>query len=176
MKLEDKLEELKEEISKFKRKLDNVWETSYKDFIQRFPFKDDASKIDKLSPDDIYNPGTPGYFLDYVEHKLKLLGHIHVPSDRPWRNARDNIDEFKGLLKIAVSNASLADKIDAKWQNIPGWGGDKHYAKKIIFLYHPDEVIPIFKTVHLEHFIKSLGLWTDINERAKEKYGKSYDK
>jgi|Deesub1362B_J571_1020462.scaffolds.fasta_scaffold00003_171 hypothetical protein len=175
MNLEDKIEEFKDEIDKFKKRLNDIWETSYKELIKRFPFKYEPDKIDDLSPDDIYNPGNPGYFLDYVEHKLKLLGHIYVPSDRPWRSARDNLDEFKRLLKIVVNDISLADKIDAEWQNLPGWGGDKHYAKKIIFLYHPDEIIPIFKTKHLEHFNKVLGLWNKVNEKALGKYKKSYE-
>lgn len=146
------------------------------EFASRFPFREKPELIDNLTSKDVYNPGVSGYFLDYVEHKLKPLGHIYVPSDRSVRSARDNLDDFKKLLKIAVDDsASLADKIDAEWDTLSGWGGDRHYAKKLVFCYYPDEVVPIFKTEQLEHFVKILGLWENNDEKAVNRFGKEYD-
>ena len=54
-----------------------------------------------------------------------------------------------------------------------GFGGDKHYAKKLLFLYYPEDVIPIFKTEHLEHFATQLGLMDAVDKRCKELFGKS---
>lgn len=74
--------------------------------------------IDKITPDDVYNPGKEGYLLHYLEHKLKPLGHLHVPSDRPWRNAREDIETFKELLRIAVDEEkSLAEKLMRNGRN-----------------------------------------------------------
>lgn len=172
-----RLAEMKEKVKEgYGKKIEAAWDL-WKEFINRFPFREKPELIDNLTPEDVYNPGVSGYFFDYIEHRLKPLGHIYLPSDKPWRNARDNLDEFKKLLKVAVDDSiSLADKIDADWDRLSGWGGDRHYAKKIVFCYYPEEVIPIFKTEHLEHFVKVLGLSDRVNRIAVTKYGKSYDK
>ena len=175
MSIESKLVEMKEKVEEVRTRIEDAWRLQ-QEFVSRFPFREKPELIDDLIPKDVYNPGVSGYFLDYIEHKLKPLGHIYVPSDRPWRNARDNLDDFKKLLKIAVDDSvSLADKIDAAWDSLSGWGGDRHYAKKLVFCYYPDEVVPIFKTEHLEHFVKILGLREDIDEKAVNRFGKGYD-
>jgi len=83
------------------RKHGKVW----REFIECFPFREKTESIDNLSPEEVYNPGVSGYFLDYIEHKLKPLGHIYVPSDKPWRSAGENLETFKELLKIAVNES-----------------------------------------------------------------------
>jgi hypothetical protein len=51
---------------------------------------------------------------------------------------------FKQLLKIAVDpNRTLADKVDAGWDGIPGFGGDRIIAKKIIYLFNLGDALPI---------------------------------
>jgi hypothetical protein len=49
-------------------------------------------------------------------------------------------------------------KVDAPWEEISGLGLDKHIAKKIIycFNYENREMLPIFKTAHLRHFVNSI--------------------
>ena len=66
----------------------------------------------------------------------------------------------------------ICRKIDS-WDRLKGFGGDKHYAKKLLFLYYPEDVIPIFKTEHLEHFAAQLGLMDAVDKRCKELFGKS---
>jgi hypothetical protein len=71
------------------------------------------------------------------------------------------------------TSKSKSAKIDASWEDIKRFGGDKTVAKKIIFCYYPEEVLPIFKTEHLEHFATKLKL--DFKKEAHDDYSKSYD-
>ena len=176
MSVVSKLVEVKEKVVvDYGGEIGEAWAV-WREFIKRFPFREEPEAIDSLTPEDVYNPGVGGYFLDYVEHKLKALGHIYVPSDKPWRAARDNLEIFKKLLRIVVSeDVSLAEKIDAEWGMLPGWGGDRHYAKKIVFCYYPEEVIPIFKTEHLEHFLRILGLLEEAYRKAQAMFQRSYE-
>ena len=175
------IEKFKDEVKK--RLSDKQWGATIRDawkileeFRERYPFVEKPELIDKITPDDVYNPGKEGYFLHYIEHKLKPLGHIHVPSDKPWRYARDDIETFKELLKTVVDEEkTLAEKVDARWENLKGWGGDKHYAKKIIFCYYPDNILPLFKTEHVERFIEIISGNTLYKNKAYDRYGRSYD-
>jgi hypothetical protein len=173
----EQLSEAREKVeADYSENIKETWHVWKEEFIKKFPFREKPELIDNLTPDDVYNPGISGYFLDYIEHKLKNFGHIHVPSDKPWKSAKDNLDLFKKMLKIAVNDKiSLAKKIDAEWDKLPGWGGDRHYAKKIVFCYYPENVIPIFKTEHLEHFLEKLRLLDDAYKKAQVKYQMSYE-
>ncbi|MHA1665617.1 MAG: hypothetical protein ACTSVW_07285 [Candidatus Njordarchaeales archaeon] len=123
-------------------------------FRRKYPFKANPSLIDNLTPDDLFKVGED-YFFRWIEHTLRPLGSISVGSAAVWRNACKQLEDFKDLLRIAVSDRPLSEKIDAPWEKIIGMGGDKHIAKKIIACYD-DNVIPIFKTEHLEHFYDRL--------------------
>lgn len=68
---------------------------------------------------------------------------------------------------------SITQKIDSHWEDIKGFGGDKTIAKKIIFCYYPDKILPIFKTEDLEHFANQLQI--DFRKGAYETFGKSYE-
>ncbi len=116
-----------------------------------FPFKTNPSSIDALTSEKLHHPpNKPDYFFYWVEHGLKPLGKITVGSIAPWKNACKKIEVFKQLLHSAMDpNLSLPEKIDLKWEEISFFGGEKLIAKKIISMYH-DEVLPIFKTEHLE--------------------------
>ena len=158
-----------------KRKVKEAWK-HYKEFIRRFPFREKPEKIDELTPEELYNPGSRNYFFYYVEHKLKELGHLRIGSAVTWIKAVENIEIFKRLLKIAVSNEPLNRRVDAEWQSIPFWGGDKTVAKKIIFLYDPENIVPIFKTKDLEHFVEQIGISREeIDSKANSKFGIAYD-
>ncbi len=63
------------------------------------------------------------------------------------------------MLYIAVDKEkSLSEKVDAPWEKISHLGADKHIAKKIIFCfnYERGEVLPIFSTAHLKHFVNQV--------------------
>lgn len=164
-----------EELGNDFKKIKEAWR-AHQEFLRKFPFRENPEEVDNLTPIRLYNPGSYDSFFYYLEHKLKALGHISVPSDAPWRNAKENLDLFKSLLKTAVDESkSVAEKIDVKWEQIPRWGGDKHFAKKIIFCYFPEKGIPIFKTEHMEHFVEVLGLAPEKEKISNQKFNKSYD-
>ena len=66
---------------------------------------------------------------------------------------------LRRLLHVAVDRKkTLAEKVDAPWDQIKGLGRDRHIAKKIIFCfnYENGDVLPIFKTQDLEFFINKI--------------------
>ena len=145
-----------------------------KRFLKAYPFRDQPDDIDLLVPDKIYNPGDKQTFLYWIEFGLRDLGHIRVGSALYAENARDNPEKFKELLRTVVNDSlSISQKIDAHWEDIKGFGGDKTIAKKILFCYYPEKVLPIFKTDDLEHFAKNLRI--SFQKEAYEVYGKSYE-
>jgi hypothetical protein len=167
----------KEFMAEFDRsELDAAWR-NHAEFIKRYPFREHPELIDKLTPDDIYKKGAEDYFFLWVEHRTRALGAIFTYGGLVYPNAVANIDKFKKLLKIAVDDAKpLREKIDAPWEEIKGFGGDKLIAKKIIFLYYPEKMIPIFKTDHLERIMEGLGVSEEeLERRAKGSYGRGYD-
>jgi len=56
---------------------------------------------------------------------------------------------------------------------IKGLGGDKHIAKKIIYLYNSKDTLPIFKTEDLEYFVEKLKL--DKDREALKIFNKPYN-
>ena len=126
-------------------------------FLERFPFRNPGA-IDALRYEEVYSPGSGDYFFYWLEHKLRDLGAIAVGSTRPYVNAANNLEAFKGLLWVTVDDGkSLAEKVDAGWDKIKGFGGDRHIAKKIIYLYNHEEAFPIYKTEDLKQFVEELG-------------------
>jgi len=170
------IDNLRAEATGFEEEFEEVHSRAlrlHKEFLAKFPFSQDLSSIDNLKEIDVYNPGSHDYFFYWVEHKLKPLGHIAVGSSKPFKNAAENLKAFKDLLKKVVDpKLSLSQKVDAEWEEIKGLGGDRHIAKKIIFLYNFDEVMPIFKTEDLEYFVEKFKL--DREGEAKSIFGKPY--
>lgn len=172
--------DLETNISEFEKgserneKFEEAWKRR-SEFLKLFPFREHPESIDKLTPEAVYNPRSgKDYFFDWIEHKLKGLGHLSIGSARVWENARDNLDTLKELLKITVDDSlSVADKIDAHWEDIKGFGGDRHIAKKILYCYYPEKILATFKTEDLEDFTDTFDL--KYREKAYKKYGKDYD-
>jgi hypothetical protein len=155
--------------------LEIAWR-NHSEFLKRYPFREHPELIDQLPPEKIYAKGAEDYFFLWVEHRTKELGAIGRRSGLVYQNAVKSIDKFKQLLKIAVDDSkSLSEKIDAPWEDINGFGGDKLIAKKIIFLYYPDSIIPIFNTDHLEYAVRKLGIEDrELDERARRSYKREY--
>ena len=129
-------------------------------FREKYPFTEKPDSIETLSPDDIFrtDKGEIGEFFHYIEYYLKPLGHLTLYSN-VYRRIRSHLEIFKELLYVVVDkDKSLAEKVDAKWSEIKGLGGDSHIAKKIIFCFNCEtgSVIPIFSTSHLEHFLNKI--------------------
>ncbi len=178
---EETLKLMHEAVEKFKDKI-SKWISDaeaclekHKEFLQKYPFHTKRDLIDALSADDLYNPGKGDYSFYYVEHGLKCMGKIAVGSNKPWRAAVENLELFKGILKTIVDDSiPLCEKIDNKYiEQLRFWGGDRLIVKKIISLYYPEEVIPIFKTEHLEKAVRKLELSDLASAYASKKYGKS---
>lgn len=132
-----------------------------RDFRVKFPFVENPDSIDSLGPDEIFkvNPDGVGEFFHYLEYRLKPLGHLTIHGSNVYYKIRLQIEDFKDLLRIAVdTKKSLAEKVDAPWEEISGLGGDKHIAKKIIFCfnYESSEVLSIFSTNHLKYFFNKI--------------------
>ena len=161
---------------KYKKIVDKALDLARK-FNERYPWRNRPQLIDSLTPEDLYNPGHPGYFFDWIEHKLKGLGHIYIGHAGVWENAANNINEFKMLMRIAVDDSKpLHQKVDAPWQNIKMWGGDKHIAKKIIDCFYPDINIYAYKTSNMERFCEIVGITkTAIENESNNRYGEVYD-
>jgi hypothetical protein len=148
-----------------RREMDNALEL-LRQFRRKYPFKDDTESIDKLRPEDIFMKGED-YFFRWIEFKLRPLGRIALGSAIVYRNACDQLEDFKDLLRITIDDGkSLAEKVDSPWERISGMGGDKLIAKKIITCYN-DNVLPIFRTADLEHFFNLLV--------GRQKFPSNYD-
>ena len=131
-----------------------------KDFRVRYPFAENPESIETLAPHDIFREQSDevGDFFHWLEYYLKPIGHLTLYSN-VYRQIRDQFEDFKELLHVTVDpEKSLAQKVDAPWDRIRGLGYDRHIAKKIIFCfnYEDGDVLPIFKTSHLEHFLNEI--------------------
>ena len=176
--------DFQEAIKKFdadeKRKLETAKASQHlEQFRKKFPFKENPSSIDNLKPEDLWEKqkGERDSFFYWLQYRLKGSGHLFIGSKRVFENAIAKIDEFKRLLKIAVDDTKkISEKVDASWENIGFFGGDRHIAKKIIASYNPENVTTIFKTEELEHFCKKVGITEDaIRDEGLAKFAKNYD-
>jgi hypothetical protein len=169
---EELITKSKEFEKKSEKNLKQAW-AKHREFLKIYPFREHPEEIELLTPEKIYNPGGDS-FLRWIEHKLMDLAHLRVGSALYAESARDNPDRFKELLKTTANDSlSVQEKIDSHWEDIKGFGGEKTIAKKIIFCYYPDKMLPVLKTGDLEHFATQLGI--DYMKKAYDSFGKSYE-
>jgi hypothetical protein len=143
-----------------KRKVDAVLE-KLKTFRKEYPYAENPGSIETLTSKDIIEDGEKetGKFFLYIQYNLSDIGHLILYTNDVYYKIRSQLDDFKELLYTVVDKTkTLAEKVDAPWQDIKGLGGDRHIAKKIIFCFnHENEsVVPIFSTIHLEHFLDTI--------------------
>jgi hypothetical protein len=130
-------------------------------FRVKYPFAENPESIETLNPDEVFREQSDevGEFFRWLEYYLKPVGHLTLYSSSPYRQIRNQFEDFKQLLYIAVDpKKTLAQKVDAPWEQIRGLGHDKHIAKKIIFCfnYENGDILPIFNTNHLRHFFNEI--------------------
>jgi hypothetical protein len=135
----------------------NIALATLKDFRKCYAFTENLQEIEWLDPDRLFklNPDQIGGFFIFIENFLKSLSNSTKISYNAYRNARLQIKEFKNLLrKVVDDRASIAEKIDAPWERIGGFGQDRTLAKKIVycFNYEKETVLPIFNNHHIRHF------------------------
>lgn len=173
--LETKIKEF-EKKTQLQEKIKGGW-AKHAEFLKLFPFREHPELIDNLTPEQAYNPegkGEKNYFFNWIEHKLKAIGHLTIGGARVWVNARDNIGIFKELLKTAMDDSlSISEKVDSHWEDIKGFGGDRHIAKKIIACYYPEKVLSVYKTEDLEELAEALGL--EYRDESYKKYKEDYE-
>ncbi len=135
----------------------NIAIATLKDFRKRYAFTENLQEIEWIDPDKLFklSPDQIGDFFLFMENFLKSLSSSAKISYNVYRNACLQIKEFKNLLrKVVDDRASLAEKIDAPWERIGGFGQGKTLAKKIIFCFNFEKemVLPIFSNHHMRHF------------------------
>lgn len=154
-----------------KTEMDNAF-ALLKRFREKYPFVENPESIETLDPEDIFREQTSqvGDFFHWLEYHLRPIGHLTLYGSYVYRQIRSQFEDFKALLYVVTDQKkSIAEKVDAQWDEIKHLGGDRHIAKKIIFCFNfeTEEILPIFKTSHLEHFL------TNIVERPE--YPTNYD-
>jgi hypothetical protein len=135
----------------------NIALATLKDFRKRYAFTENLQEIEWLDPDRLFklNPDQIGDFFIFIENFLKPFSNSTKISYNVYRNARLQIKEFKNLLrKVVDDRTSLAEKIDAPWERIGGFGQNKTLTKKIIYCFNFEKqtVLPIFSNHHMRHF------------------------
>ena len=115
----------------------------HKQFLEYFPFKEHPEYIDNLAPDDIFRKernASNNSFLYWIAFKARPLGGIGIRSLEFGENAKEHPDKFKQLLKVIFDpTKTLAQKVDAEWNEISGFGTDRIIAKKIIYMFGPED-------------------------------------
>ncbi len=155
-----------------KANIDEAWR-KYREFIKLYPFRSNPASIDALTPDMVFNPGKD-YFLTWIEHKLIALGHMGIGSALYAINAKKDISKFKELLHLVVNDSlDIWQKIDP-WDTIKFWGGDRQVAKKILFCYYPENILPILSQTHLINFAQTFSL--DIRTQAEIDFNQDFMK
>lgn len=155
-----------------RRELDEVREL-LKKFSTRFPYRKEPGKIDRLTPSDLYEKGSRDTLFYWVEFGTFDVAHLAIWGVNIYENAKSRIEQFKPLLKVIVDeHLSIHQKIDAPWDSIRGFGGDRHIAKKMLALFYP-EIVPILNTNHFEHFASKLTV--DAFSEAKKAFQKDYE-
>lgn len=146
-------------------------------FQKRYPFRQNASAIDNLKPTDLWEKGNQDCFFQWLEYRLADSGHLFIGSRIVFDNAVQKIEDFMELLRLAVDDSKeIHEKIDADWERIKFFGGDKHIAKKIVYCYFPERVLPIFKTEELEHFCSVVGIEEKaLKNMSLAKFGRDYE-
>lgn len=145
-----------------------------RDFTDLFPFREKPELIQRLKASDLWVAGERKFFY-WLEYGTFNVGHLRIFSPKAYENAGQKLDDFKSLLAVAVDDSeTLHEKVDAPWGTIKRFGYDRHIAKKIIALYYPERVFPIFNTDHFEHFADILELAA--HKLTERRFGKNYEK
>ena len=152
---------------------DSVASGQIRDFLARYPFKEKPELLRTVAPNDLYDRGADDRFFDWLTERTDMVGQLSGYEKVIFSEAVRRFDFLKVLLTVLVSDKrSVSFKIDQNWGVIPGFGGDKLIAKKLIAIYYPEGVIPVFRTEDLEQFSIQLGI--PFKNSALLRYRKDY--
>lgn len=147
----------------------NRTKKTYEDFIKLYPYSANPNEIESLTQEKLFQSGDKRTLLYMVQYWGSGIG-IHSGDYR--ENIIQNFGNFKQFLKKAVDpNLSLAQKVDLNWGSIPGLGGDKLIAKKLIHIFNLDSSLAI-STPDMEEMLSNLGI--DYKEVSLERFEKNY--
>lgn len=148
--------------------IDKIKKT-YEDFIKLYPYSARPNEIESLTQEKIFQSGDKKTLLYMVQYWGAGVG-VHSGNYR--ENIIQYIDNFKQLLKTAVDpNLSLAQKVDSNWEAIPGLGGDKLIAKKLIYIFNLDSSLAI-STPDMEEMLSNFDI--DYKEESIKRLGRNY--
>ncbi len=152
---------------------DSVAVAQIKDFLARYPFKEKPELLRNVSPDDLYDRTSNDRFFDWLTMKTDRVGVSFTCERAIFPEAVRRFDFLKVLLTVLVSEKrSVSFKIDQNWGVIPGFGGERMIAKKLLSIYYWERVVPVFRTEHMELFSSGLGI--AFKNSALQKYRKDY--
>ncbi len=153
--------------------MDAIAGQEIKDFLSKYPYREKPELLSTITPEDLYDKAASDCFFNWIEKKTGHAGTIDTHEGVVFSGAVKRFDFFKVILRILVSDKkSVSAKIDQNWGIIPGFGGDKLIAKKILFLYYSDQIVPIFKTEDLERFSDDLKI--QYKDNSMERFKKDY--
>lgn len=146
----------------------------HRGFLERYPFRERPDEINELTPQQIWNPAAPTEsFLGWLICQLRPLGGLNENLADKFPIAARNASLLKRLLALTVSEESLAAKVD-QFTGLPGFGGGKHVAKKIIACYFLNECLPIFSIEHMQKFATDFRI--DVQSACARRYGQRFAK
>ena len=152
---------------------DGAAQQQIRDFRNRYPFKEKPELLRSIAPNDLYDSSADDRFFDWMERRTGMVGTLFGHHAAVFPEAVKRMDFFKVILTVLVSDKkSISFKIDQNWGVIPGFGGDKLIAKKLLALYYEESVMPVFRTEDLERFSYMLGI--DYRNRAPQHFRKDY--
>ncbi len=143
------------------------------EFVGRYPYKERADLLRAMTPDDLFEGAADDRFFNWLQDRTSSVGAVQPMSPAIFQEAVRRFDFFKVLLTVLVSDKkSISSKIDQNWGVIPGFGGEKEIAKKLLSLYYSDFVIPIFRAEEMERYSTALGM--DYMDRSIQHFRKEY--
>lgn len=155
------------------RQLEDQARKQINEFVERFPFRAKPELIRSLSPDEVFSWESADGFFNWIAQRTGKVGAVFECEEPAFQEAARRIDFLKVLLTVLVSDKkSVSFKIDQNWGIIPGLGGEKQVVKKMLSLYYPDGVIPVFRNSDLEAFASALGM--NYRNAALQRYRKDY--
>jgi KaiC/GvpD/RAD55 family RecA-like ATPase/TolA-binding protein len=152
---------------------DKIATGQIRDFLARYPFKEKPELLRTVAPNDLYDRTADDRFFNWLTERTDSIGETYAYEKAIFPEAVRRFDFLKVLLTVLVSDRkSVSFKIDQNWGVIPGFGGDKLIAKKLLSIYYWERVIPVFRTQDLEQVSSQLGI--PFRNSALQKYRKDY--
>lgn len=151
---------------------DAVAQQQIREFVGKYPYKEKPELLRAMTPDDLFDGSANDRFFNWLEDRTDSVGSVFTHGVGVYPEAVKRFSFFKVILTVLVSDKSVSFKIDQNWGIIPGFGGEKLIAKKLLSLYYSDFIMPVYKTEDLERFSFNLGI--NYRSKANQHFRKDY--